>query len=367
MRTIYHILGSDIPHHNNQVLSFFQNELLPDLPEQQHIFYAVSQEDLDYSKLNLQCFSDKKSLAKAVIATAEQDPTAFFILHGQYNLWIWLVLFCGKLPACRTAWHIWGADLYETASGWKAKLFYAFRRQVQKKILQVWATQGDLHYFWQHIRPKSDRDQLIYFPTKMFFLNNENADFFPLREKCPTKSRVGGDITILLGNSGDRSNNHIQALNQIYQQFGAGVRLILPMGYPANNEPYICKVETYAKRLFPQENLQILREKIDFADYLKILTACDLGYFNFERQQGVGTICLLIQQKIPFVLNSHNPFILDLKTNKVPFLQSEHLSFEKIVKTKSALSQIDANQLSFFPEQYLKMWKRLLNLVANQK
>lgn len=365
MRTIYHILGSDIPHHNNRVLDFFQNELLPDLPEPQHIFYVVSQEDLDYSQLNLKCFRDKKSLAKAVIFTAKQDPTAFFILHGQYNLWIWFALFYGKLPACRTAWHIWGADLYETVSTWKAKLFYAFRRRVQKKIPQVWATQGDLHYFWQHIRPKNDRDRLIYFPTKMFSLNNDNADFFPLRENFPKKSRVGGDITILLGNSGDRSNNHIQALNQIYQQLGAGVRLILPMGYPVNNESYIREVETYAKRLFSQENLQILREKIDFADYLKILTACDLGYFNFERQQGVGTICLLIQQKIPFVLNPHNPFIWDLKTNKVPFLQSDDLSIEQIVQTKAALSQIDTSQLNFFPERYRQMWQRLLNLVAN--
>lgn len=356
MTKIYHLLGSDIPHHNHRVLSFFQNELLPDLPEQQHIFYVVSQEDLDYPQLNVLRFRDKKSLAKTVICTAKQDPTAFFILHGQYNLWIWFAFFCGKLPACRTAWHIWGADLYETASGWKAKLFYVFRRRVQKKISQVWATQGDLHYFWQHIRPKNERDQLVYFPTKMYSYDSDISQ---------TKSVVSGNITILLGNSGDRSNNHIRALNQICQQLGAEVRLILPMGYPANNEPYICEVETYAKRLFSPENLQILREKIDFADYLKILAACDLGYFNFERQQGIGTICLLIQQKIPFVLNSNNPFILDLKTHKVPFLASDNLSLEQIMQMKEALSQIDAYQLSFFPEQYTQTWKRLLSLVAN--
>lgn len=349
MTTIYHILGADIPHHNHTLLSFFQKALLPELDQQPQVFYLVSKEKVDYPALNVHQFADKKAIALATVRAAKADPNAFFILHGQYNPWIWLALFCGKLPACRTAWHIWGADLYETASGWKAELFYRFRRAVQKTLPQVWATQGDLHHFWQTIRPKSEQDRLMYFPTKLDSV---------IHSRDKEKS---GTLTILLGNSGDRTNNHIEALTQIQRQLGANVRVILPMGYPAENEPYIQEVEQHGKRLFPVENLQILREKISFENYLTILNNCDLGYFNFERQQGIGTICLLIQLGIPFALNPKNPFIYDLHGNHVPFLLSDELNREKIAETGETLRQISLTQLGFFPEKYTQQWREMLS------
>lgn len=359
MKTFYHLLSSDIPHHNHTVLAFFQNELLPQISESHHIFYVVSQQTLDFPMLNIRQFDGRAAITKAITNLAKQDPQARFVLHGQFNLWIWLAIFFGKLPACQTIWHIWGADLYEATDGWKAKWFYRFRRIVQKKLPQVWGTEGDLHYFWKMIRSRTAQDRLIYFPTKLQHLPSYQGEL--------TRSKRDRELTLLVGNSGDRSNNHIQALSQIYQQLGKDVRLIIPMGYPKNNDVYIREIEQYAERLFPSKNLQILREKIDFADYLQILTACDLGYFNFERQQGIGTICLLIQLGVPFVLDLKNPFVLDLQANGVPFLLSDNLSVEQIERVKRELDKLDINQLAFFPKKYTRMWKQVLHLVADEK
>lgn len=350
MSVIYHILGADVPHHNQTLLNFFQNTLLPQLPDQQHVFYVIATCEPNYPSLDVRWFVDKKSLVHATLLAAKLDKQARFILHGQYNLWVWLALFCGKLPACRVIWHVWGADLYETANGWKAKLFYRFRRHIQKKLSQVWATQGDLNHFWRHIRSKSTQDSLLYFPTKLEVLPGLQA----------REGELHRPLTVLLGNSGDRSNRHIQALNSLHKQLGSDLQLIIPMGYPENNDVYIQQVENHAKRLFSAEKVQILWEKLDFDTYLAQLNRCDFGYFNFERQQGIGTLCLLLQQGIPFALNPSNPFIDDLRLNHVPFLYANEVSLAKISDTRLSLRHLTLAELGFFPEKYTQQWLSLL-------
>lgn len=353
MTSIFHILGTDIPHHNHTILDFFQQKIVPQPAGQSHFFYVVSQRDLavDFPRLPLTQFSSQQAIAKAIIAKKRQNPTACFILYGQFNPWIWLAIALGRLSTENLIWHIWGADLYETSTAWKFKLFYPLRRMAQRKLKQVWATKGDLHYLWNNIRARSTQDQRLYFPTKLpdLALDGELTQY----KKKP-------ELTLLLGNSGDRSNNHISALTHIQNTLGNKVRIIIPMGYPTNNENYIQQVEQHGKRLFCAENLQILRNKLSFNDYLALINECDLGYFNFERQQGIGTICLLIQHNIPCVLHPNNPFCLDMQAEKVPFLLHTSLNPTLIAETKQALSQKDKAQIRFFPPRYTQDWQKNL-------
>lgn len=414
MSVIYHLLGAEIAQHNQTLLRFLQREILPCLSHQTHRFYVVGQPLIDdLASWDLQWFDSQKAFARAVVHTAQTDSEATFILHGQFNRWIWLALFCRKLPACRVVWHVWGADLYEVSTQWRFKWFYPFRRQVQKMLPRIWATQGDLAYVWQQVRPKSEKDRLIYFPTKMAEISDSSLSsregnvvgeippYPPLRKRGSFAESISyfdkegleiteeGNVidtriippfhkgglggipprdkewldkipTILLGNSGDPSNQHCKALTDIYRTLGQNVNIIVPMGYPSGNERYIQQVEQHAKRYFPAENLQILRQRIDFSAYQRLLQRCDLGYFNFERQQGIGTICLLLQARVPLVLNGKNPFVLDLQTNGVPFLLSGEISREKITAARQALSRLDLSRVAFFPPNYREGWIQAL-------
>lgn len=353
MTKLIHVLGSDIPHHNLTVLDFFNSHLAAELPAHTvHHFMVVAKHDTAlsaFSLLNIDIYSDKKHLAKAVIARARDRQTRFF-LHGQFNPFVWLAILLGKLKPQQVYWHVWGADLYEVSTDWRFRGLYWLRRLAQHRVAHVFATRGDIQCYKQ--RHPDVPATLLYFPTKMGFS----------AEKLKLPITVAERLTILVGNSGDRSNRHLEALREIHRQFGDQVHLIIPLGYPADNGQYIAEIRAKASNLFPPENVQLITQPMPFDDYLGLLADCSLAYFIFPRQQAVGTLCLLMQFGIPFVLNKKNSFCLDLQEQKVPVLYyKDPIDAALVQATHHQLAMLDKSQIPFFYPNYVAGWRTVLN------
>lgn len=355
MTTLIHVLGSDIPHHNQTILRFFNDVLSVAQPcRTPRTFMVVSGDETLpalFPALQVQRFASKKALAQAVLQRARDRQTRFF-LHGQFNPWLWLGLLNGGLRRAQVYWHVWGADLYEESRSLKFRLFYQLRRLAQGRVAHLFATRGDISHYQQRHRhvPAS----LLYFPTRM-------------HQTMPARQRQDETFTLLLGNSGDASNRHIPALRAIRQQFGDRIKVLVPLGYPQNNQTYINQVSAAAQNLFPNGQVELLTDNMAFEDYLQLIADCDLGYFVFERQQGIGTLCLLMQANIPVVLNRKNPFWQDMVEQQLPVLfDNDALSQALVAQARQQLARIDKSRIAFFDPAFVTGWRQALTLAEGE-
>ena len=127
--------------------------------------------------------------------------------------------------------------------------------------------------------------------------------------------------TILIGNSGASSSNHIDAFYKLKNLKG-DFKIVVPFSY-AYTEDYKRKVFSIGKELF-DNRITFLTDFMPPEVYIEVLKNVDVAIMNHFRQQGVGNIRLLINLGIKIYMNEINPFFkvcsdAGISVSKIPY------------------------------------------------
>jgi dTDP-N-acetylfucosamine:lipid II N-acetylfucosaminyltransferase len=109
---------------------------------------------------------------------------------------------------------------------------------------------------------------------------------------------------LLLGNSGNPSNNHVEALKTLSEKKFSGV-IYCPLSY-GGSELYIKNVCSLGNKLFGS-NFKPLLNFIPLDEYQTIVNECGIIWMNHKRQQAAGNLLFSFVTKKIVVLNAISP------------------------------------------------------------
>ncbi|WP_251623379.1 TDP-N-acetylfucosamine:lipid II N-acetylfucosaminyltransferase [Odoribacter lunatus] len=99
---------------------------------------------------------------------------------------------------------------------------------------------------------------------------------------------------ILLGNSGNFTNNHLDILNLLRSRNINENKIIMPLNY-GGEENYVSTVVSYGKKYF-NTKYEPLTEFIEYGKYSELINSCSSVIIGTLRQQAMGNISLAFEK-----------------------------------------------------------------------
>ena len=233
------------------------------------------------------------------------------LLHGLFDFRIVLILFFMPWLLKKCYWVMWGGDLYCYKLGelnWKWKVKEFIRRPVIKNMGGlVTYIPGDAKLARQWYGAKGKYHECLMYPSNVVDPKIIESEQDQLEEHSV--------LNILVGNSADPSNNHIEVFEKLLPYKHENINIFAPLSY--GDPEHVKKVIEKGNEWFGSKFTPITSFMASY-EYLRFLKSIDIAIFNHKRQQAMGnTITLLGMGKTLFMRTdvSHYALLKELKLN----------------------------------------------------
>lgn len=184
---------------------------------------------------------------------------------------------------------LWGGDFYPYKEGINLFHIRSFVKYVLKRICLIRCA-GIITL----VQNDYDEVKRIFRINKKHFIAPMPSD--PSKqinfEKLRSKQNKTKNIRIIVGNSATESNHHQEVIDLLTNFKDDDFIVIVPLSY--GDDDYKNQIINYGHLKLNNKFIPIT-EYVDKDEYLELLSSCDIGIFNNDRQQGMGNISSLLQ------------------------------------------------------------------------
>ena len=244
--------------------------------EHYYVFYGnKTPKDLDHCKY----VKNLWALLKLFLFSKQEDR---FVLHSYMYPWLYLSCFLTPWNSKKILWVIWGGDLYfyNEEKNFKYKCYEFLRRHTINRFRYVMGVEGDFILAQKYYKIRGQHLNGLY---PMEFINTSTNE---------SVLKAGDTINILVGNSADPSNNHIEIFYLLEKFKNDNIKLYVPLSYGGTPD-YINEVDRIGTELFGEKYIS-MKEFMEINRYNEFLSTVHVLVCNHERQQALGNIFALL-------------------------------------------------------------------------
>lgn len=296
-----------------------------------------------------------------------------------------LFRFKGK---AKILWVIWGADLYNyiplnlfdqytsellikldnKVISMLKRINYSFCHEIQKAVIKridyvISAHKGDVRLLKKYFKTKAEWYSQTIYPNPVDF-ERLDKEMNSIKENFTLKKNSGK--LLLLGNSGAPTNNHLDIMIRLSKMKELNFKIICPLSY--GPPIYIKKIVETGITLFSDRFVPLL-EFLKPGVYYQILKQIDLAIMYHNRQQGVGTINILLYLGKPLCMKKTSSFfhLTEKGVSVFPPQDLEKLIQNEIEFTK-AMSEKNRKKISPYlsVKSVISSIENLFNFLENR-
>ncbi|MEG1088236.1 MAG: TDP-N-acetylfucosamine:lipid II N-acetylfucosaminyltransferase [Bacteroidales bacterium] len=203
-----------------------------------------------------------------------------FILHSYMHPYLYLFSLLTFWNLKKMIWIIWGGDLYfyREPKFLKYQLYEFFRKCTIKKFKYILGLKGDYLLAQEYYKVKGSWLDGVVYPLH-------------LDEGFKIENEENHTLRVLLGNSADPSNNHIEALEMLSRFNHLDMKVFVPLSYGGTPE-YIKMVDKAGINLLSDKYIAV-KKYMRGKEYNEFLSTIDIMICNHNRQQALGNIFAL--------------------------------------------------------------------------
>lgn len=140
-----------------------------------------------------------------------------------------------------------------------------------------------------------------------------------------TSDRALAGEDVLVGNSANPTNNHLDVLAALRPHHTPGRRIVVPLSY--GSAPYADAVTREGTRLFG-DDFVALREFMPLAEYQDVVARCSVVVMGHRRQQAIGNVATALWSGAHVLMDERSPlyrFLLARGTGVRPLRENQAL------------------------------------------